>query len=195
MKVLAYSACLAVLASGMLIAQNSKPASDPSNSTNASPQAQQNPSASDQSSAATRGARHKTRHQQNSVPDTTIQDQQTSTTSTTGVAGENNTPSSSRSMGTTGRAPGTVGQAPAGNSGAISPQTGTSTDQQPNTSTSPSTPPPQAASTSPGVRAAATHTPDPGTCMNPAAVDNGQTAGSASAAGTTAAPRLDPRCE
>jgi cytoskeletal protein RodZ len=43
--------------------------------------------------------------------------------------------------------------------------------QQPNSSSSPSSPQPQAYPTqTPAARAAATHTPDPGTCMNPAAL-------------------------
>jgi hypothetical protein len=42
-------------------------------------------------------------------------------------------------------------------------------DQQPASSTTPSSP--QLLTQTPAARAAATHTPDPGTCMNPAALE------------------------
>ena len=44
--------------------------------------------------------------------------------------------------------------------------------------------------TAPAARAVATHTPDPGTCMNPAAFDNGQTA-----SGEAVVPRTGPGCQ
>jgi hypothetical protein len=78
-------------------------------------------------------------------------------------------------MGTTGSTPGTdEPAAPKTRHSGTTPDSGTSTDQQPNSTSNPSSPPPQASMfQTPAQRAVATHTPDPGTCMNPAAFDNG----------------------
>jgi len=85
-------------------------------------------------------------------------------------------------MGTTGNTPATQEPTPPG----TRPLTGTATDQQPNPSTNPSSPSPAAVLLQvPAARAAATHTPDPGTCMNPAALQTGR--------GTQ--PRPGPGCE
>ena len=180
MTKLLYLAAMALLGLGLTMAQNSSPPSDASNSSH-SAQTQQNTTpgtANSQNSteynpsqSQQRGAGH--HRQQKGVPDTTIHDQQGSTTSTTGPAGENNTASPNSRMGTTGSTP-TPDTEPA-NPGASTPQGGTPTDQQPNASSPPSTQNPHLVmKDTPGARAMATHTPDPGTCMNPVAVDSGQ---------------------
>jgi hypothetical protein len=77
-------------------------------------------------------------------------------------------------MGTTGGTPGTENSTPP-NNGSPSPQTGSTTDQQPNSSSSPTTPTPHLVmNQTPAGRALTTHTPDPGTCMNPVALQTGQ---------------------
>ena len=74
-----------------------------------------------------------------------------------------------------------------GHSGASKPQRGPSPDQQAIPLSNPSSAPPQPyVDQTPAVRSVATHTPDPGTCMNPAAL---QTAEDGSQ------PRLSPHCD
>ena len=177
---LAYLTAMALLGIGLTVGQNTRPSSDQSNSSNGSAQTQSGTMGGDQNSPEQNGSKLPARRgdkkgapSQSSVPDPTIQDQQSSTTSTTGAAGQENTPPSKSTMGTTGstEAPDETQQ---GNLGATKPQTGTP-DQQPNPSANPSTPPPHAELLqTPAARAVATHTPDPGTCMNPAALQTGQ---------------------
>jgi hypothetical protein len=175
MKKLVYLAAMAILGLGLTMAQNASTPSDPSNSSksaqtgtpavNATP----NSGAPDQTAPAKNGHR-----QQGNVPDTTVRDQQGSTTSTTGASGQSDSRPSNSTMGTTGSTPGTENSTPPDN-GSSDPQTGTTTDQQPNSSSSPTTPTPHLVmNQTPAARAVATHTPDPGTCMNPAAVQTGQ---------------------
>jgi len=180
MKGLTYFAAMAILAAALMFAQSSTPSSDPSNSSNSSAQSQNgqngstNAGTSKQTSRHASGARTQVPSSQNAFPDTTIRDQQSGTTSTTGLSGQTNQPSAS-TMGTTGSTPGTGDQTPQRDTGANTPPTGTSTDQPPNSSTSPNSAPPQAyLNQTPAVRAVATHTPDPGTCMNPAALQTAQ---------------------
>ena len=189
MKGLTYFAAMAVLAAALIFAQSSTPSSDASNSSHSSAQSQNGSAgtgASNQNSCHANADRTQDPSSQNSLPDATIRDQQSSTTSTTGVSGQTNQPSTS-TMGTTGSTPGTADRTPERNIGADTPQTGTSTDQQPNSSTNPSSAPPQAYhNQTPAVRAVATHTPDPGTCMNPAALQTAQDGSQ---------PRLGSRCD
>ena len=171
MKGLTYFAVVMALFAALIFAQSSTSTpSDQSNSAKPSAQSQKETPNSDTSSRPSRdpnGARMHDHQSNNSVPDTTVRDQQRSTTSTTGATGQDNAQPSTSTMGTTGRTP-----------AANEPSTTTPpSDQQPNTSTNPSSPQPQAyLMQTPAARAAATHTPDPGTCMNPAALqtsDNG----------------------
>lgn len=174
MTKIVYLAAMALLGLGLTMAQNTSPASDSSNSSKpAQTQSGTATPGSADSSHANRKvpARHRSQQdQEQKVPDTTVRDQQSSTTSTTGVSGENKSQPSKSTMGTTGSTPATEENRQA------EPQNGPPTDQQPNSSSSPTTPaPPQMVMNStPAARAAATHTPDPGTCMNPAAMGNGQ---------------------
>jgi hypothetical protein len=172
---LAYLAAMALLGIGLTMAQNtnSNPSSDPSNSSNHSVQAQSSTSAGAGEQLPSKGSRHyrTAADSQADVPNT-VQDQQNSTTSTTGVSGQtHHQPSSAMS---------TPDSAAQGNQRSTVPQNDAPVDQQPNSSNSPGSNPPHAALTQgPVARAAATHTPDPGTCMNPAALQpaqaNGQT--------------------
>jgi hypothetical protein len=178
MTKLTYLAAMTLLGLGLTMAQQH--ASTPSDSSNSStpsavPQKGTTPnkatstSGTDQNSPA-----NNQRIPKSSVPDTTVRDQQRSTTSTTDASGQTDSRPSTSTMGTTGSTPGTEDAAPA-NNGSSDPQTGTSTDQQPNSSSSPATPAPHLVmNQTPGARAVATHTPDPGTCMSPAAMDAGQ---------------------
>jgi hypothetical protein len=186
---LTYFAAMAVLMAALIFGQSSTPSSDAGNSSHSSTQSQNGSAGTSADQNTHRDTHHgaKPRSQEN-VPNTTVNDQQSSTTSRTGVAGQNNTRPSTSTMGTTGKTPATSDQAPPKNNGATTPQSGTPTDQQPNSPSSPSSPPPQATMyMSPAARAAATHVPDPGTCMNPVAFDNGQNTG--------APPRPGPNCE
>lgn len=190
MTKLLYLATMALLGLGLTMAQSSSPASDSSNSSKAA-QSQSSPDSNGAPGKSSRTDHTSTspnkRRSQQPVLDTTVQDQQNSTTSTTGASGqENQRPSTSR-MGTTGSTPETDNTAPAGNP-ATTPQNGMPPDQQPNSSSSPSTPTPHLVmNATPGARAVATHTPDPGTCMNPASLQNGQDA--------TSAQRPSPNCD
>jgi len=170
MNTVAYLTTMALLGIGLNLAQqNAKPSSDPSNFSNASAQEQSGPSTAGASEQAPSGApnHHHRDRKQSSVPDATVRDQQSSTTSTTGISGQDNAQPSTSTMGTTGSTPGSSDQPPQGNTGAATPQTGTPPDQQPNFS-----PTPQATLIQgPAARAVATHSPDPGTCMDPAALE------------------------
>ena|SRR5579871_953010 len=159
---------MALLGIGLILAQNS---SDPSNSSNPSVQPQssatQQKDEGQAGSSVSKHHRNRDASSQPDVPDTTMEDRQSSTTSTTGVSGQNETPSADTKMGTTGSSPAN----PEPKQPAVNPQNGTSPDQQPNSSTGPETSAPHAQLLrTPAARAGATHTPDPGTCMNPAAL-------------------------
>lgn len=160
MKGLTYFAAMMALFAAMIFAQSATtPPSDQSNSTKSSQS--QSDTNSDPSKHSHDSGRMHDRQPNAGIPDTTVRDRQQSTTSTTGVSGQNNDQPSNSTMGTTGRTP-----------GASEPSTATPpSDQQPNSSTNPSSPQPHAyLIQTPAARAAATHTPDPGTCMNPAAL-------------------------
>ena len=180
MQGLTFFATAMVLFAAMIFGQSAPSTpSDQSNSSKSSAQSQ-NQTNSDSSGRATgdkNRSRMHDRQSDSSVPDTTVRDQQHSTTSTTGVSGQNDAQPSPSTMGTTGRTP-----------AANEPSTTTPpSDQQPNSSTSPSTLQPQAYLTQmPATRAAATHTPDPGTCMNPAALQTAENG---------AQPRPGPHCD
>jgi hypothetical protein len=176
---LALLVAMALLGIGLILAQNTqstKPSSDPSNSSNPSVQPESSPAATQQNeedrapAPSAKPHRRRDASSQPDVPDTTIQDRQGSTTSTTGVSGQNEPPSANTKMGTAGSTP----AAPEQKQPAANPQNGTSPDQQPNSSTGAETTAPHAELLqTPVARAAATHTPDPGTCMNPAALQTG----------------------
>jgi hypothetical protein len=191
MTKLFYLAAMALLGLGLTMAQNASPASDPSNSSQQTP-AQNTTDNKGVSSKAGRAGRNSQStdkpRSQDSVPDTTIRDQQNGATSTPGTSGQNNEQPATPSMGTTGSTPGAENPAPEDRRSA-EPQGGSSTDQQPNSSSSPSTSTPHnmAMNTTPGARAMATHAPDPGTCMNPASLGTAQDPG--------AAPRPSPNCD
>jgi hypothetical protein len=172
MKRLAYLTAMALLGIGLTLAQNTqntKPSSDPSNSSNNANQAQSATSQTGDNSATAPGAnrRHKQKPSQSAVPDPTVRDQQSSTNSANDASGQKSNQASPSTMGTTGSTP-----APEEKQPATIPQNGTSPDQQPNSTTGPDTATPRAQLLpTPAARAAATHTPDPGTCMNPAAME------------------------
>jgi hypothetical protein len=175
MKKLVYLGAMAILGLSLTMAQN---ASTPSDSSNSSKSAQTGSAPSDGASnsgtadptAPTATGKTSRRQHGNNLPDTTVRDQQGSTTSTTGASGQSDSRPSTSTMGTTGRTPGTEKAAPE-DKGSANPQSGTSTDQQPNSSSSPTTPTPHLVmNETPAARAVATHSPDPGTCMNPAVV-------------------------
>jgi hypothetical protein len=177
MNKLGYLSAIILLTCGMAFAQSSAPSTDPSNSDKTSGQIQNGTSTPNTPGQAAGGPaknpKTKTDASQDAVPDTTIDDQHNSTTSTTDVGAQNDRRSrSSNKMGTTGSTPGTADETPKGNKTATPPPSGSPTDQQPNSSTNPGTPPPHAMNMTPGARAVATHTPDPGTCMNSAALEN-----------------------
>jgi hypothetical protein len=180
MTKLFYLAAMALLGLGLTVAQSTSPASDSSNSS----QQTQTQNTTDNKGTSSKPGRkdHTTQskdkqNSQESVPDTTIRDQQSSPPSTSGASGQNNTNEqpATRNMGTTGSTPGVENPAPEDRRGA-EPQSGSSTDQQPNSSSNPegSTPHNMAMNTTPAARAMASHTPDPGTCMNPASLATGQ---------------------
>jgi len=175
MKRFGYLATLTILASGMMLAQTTAPSSDTSNSSNPAAQAQNqqdNGTAQPKTGANTGSS---TTAPNPAMPSTTINDQQSSTTSTTGVT-EQNPEQPSSTIGTTGSTPPSPPQSNPENPSPSVPQTSTSPDQQPNASSSPAVNPPQATTSSGtsgqtnGARAGATHTPDPGSRMNPKAV-------------------------
>jgi hypothetical protein len=177
MNRLAYLTVMALLGIGLTMAQSTKPNSDPSNSSNSSTQSQGSTSTTgDSEQAPARTPRHhRTADAQSNVPDTTVQDRQNSATSTTGVSGQNENQPSTSTMGTTGSSAAAPDSSQRGNTGATIPQNATPPDQQPNSTTDPHSPQPQAALTpGPEARAVATHTPDPGTCMSPNAVETAQ---------------------
>ncbi len=174
MEKLVYLGAMAILGLSLTMAQN---AATPSDSSNSSRSAQTGTASSNDTSnsgtadptAPTASGKPSRRQHGNSLPDTTVRDQQGSTTSTTGASGQSDSRPSTSTMGTTGRTPGTENAAPQ-DKGNSSSQSGASTDQQPNSS-SPATPTPHLVMNEmPAARAVATHTPDPGTCMNPTAV-------------------------
>lgn len=174
MTKLAYLTAMALLGIGMTLAQSAqstKPSSDQSNSSTASGQVQSGSSSTDEVQPAPHRHHRKGEPSQSNVPDTTVRDQQSSTTSTTGAAGQDNSQAPTSKMGTTGNTPAAGERAPEDKRQTV-PQNASPTDQQPNTTSSPSAPSPQARLLqTPGARAAATHTPDAGTCMNPAALE------------------------
>lgn len=184
MTKLFYLAAVGLLGLGLTMAQSTSPASDPSNSS----QQTQTQNATHRKGASAKPGRTGDDSQsrdkqgsQNSVPDTTIRDQQSATSSKTGAEQNNNNEQPATSnMGTTGSTPGAENPAAEDRRGS-EPQSGSSTDQQPNSSSSPgtSTPHNMAMNGTPAARAMATHTPDPGTCMNPASLATGQDAGAA----------------
>ena len=177
MTKLLYLAAMALLGLGLTVAQNTSPQSDTSNSSKtAQTQNSTTPNRAKPTPGHTDpGTTNQSRPSENATPNTTVQDQQNSTTSTTGATGQNDTQPSTSTMGTTGSTAEPESSEPA-NKGATVPQNGTTPDQQPNSSTNP-TPTPhlvmksQNLNSTPAARAIATHTPDPGTCMNPAALD------------------------
>ncbi len=190
MTKLVYLAAMALLGLGLTMAQTSTPASDPSNSskpTQTQNGAESNSGAADSSQTTGKPSarhQHQANRRQDKVPDPTVRDQQSSTTSTTGASGQNNGTPSTSNRGTTGTNPEPENTPPANRTGE---QPGAEpTDQQPNSSSPPSQPH-LVMNSSPGARAAATHSPDPGTCMNPAALDAG-------ANGATLPPRK-PNCD
>ena len=190
MTKLAYLAAMALLGIGMTLsplcanngrdggpetlaqnAQSTKPSADQSNSSSPAGQAQSGSSSTDDSQATPQRHHRKGEPSQSAVPDTAVRDRQNSTTSTTGAAGQDNSQAPTSKMGTTGDTPATGERAPEDKRQTV-PQNASPTDQQPNTTSSPSAPSPQARLLqTPGARATATHTPDAGTCMNPAALE------------------------
>ncbi len=184
---LTYFAALAVLFAAMIFGQSStsNPSSDPSNSSkSAQTQSSTNTDQSGQNSHTTKGAKTPGQESQSGVPDTTVRDQQRSTTSTTGASGQNNQPPSTSTMGTS--STGSDKMEGTEQEPSTQPQLNTPADQQPNSSTNPSSTPQAYLIQTPAARAVATHTPDPGTCMNPAAL---QTASDGSQ------PQLSPNCK
>jgi len=178
---LVYLTAMALLGIGLTVGQNTRPSSDPSNSSNPSAQTQRPEAGNDTANQSSANSVHrrpqKGARSQSEVPSPTIRDQQNSTTSTTGVTGREAEPAPS-TMGTTGGTPGTADQNVRGNGNAVTPQNGTPTEQQPNATTNPGPTPRHAElMQTPASRAVATHTPDPGTCMNPAAIESGQSSG------------------
>lgn len=171
MTKLAYLAAMALLGLGLTAAQNSSTPSDSSNSSKPS----QNGAATGTSKSGVPDQAptgNKKSRRQTGLPDTTVRDHPSSTPSTTGASGQSDTQPSNSTMGTSGSTPGTDNPQPSDN-GASTPQSGSPTDQQPNSSSSPIAPNSHLMNKTPGARAMATHTPDPGTCMNPA-VQTGQ---------------------
>ena len=176
MTKLVYLAAMALLGLGLTMAQSGTPASDPSNSS------QPNHAQSDKSTSHSgKPSGHKRQPQDQSqesrpeqkLPDPTVQDQPSGANPTTGASGQNNSTPSNSTMGTTGSNPEPEKTRPANTTG--DQPSGDSTDQQPNTSSPPS-PHNMAMNTTPAARAMATHSPDPGTCMNPAALDSASSA-------------------
>ena len=174
MKRMIYLTAMALLAIGLMLAQNTqstKPSSDPSNSSNASNQAQSDTATpkhgeNDQIDTPSVKRHGPGESSKEAVPNPTIHDQQNNAGSAGDASGQNNSQPSPSTMGTTGSTPSTQDE----KQPAATPQNAIPPDQQPNSSTS--TAPPHAALLStPVARAAATHTPDPGTCMNPAALE------------------------
>lgn len=188
MNRLALLTAMALLGIGLTLAQNTqstKPLSDQSNSSNVSQQSQSSEPMTltkDQNAGALpnhqAGQQGKGDPAHSGLPDTAVRDEQNNTTSTTGAAGQDNQQPSPNTMGTTGSTP----EASEPPQPQATPQTGASPDQQPNPSTQPDATTPHAALLqTPAARAVATHTPDPGTCMNPASLQT-------SADGTAAPP-------
>jgi hypothetical protein len=174
MTKLAYLMAMALLGIGLTLAQSAqstKPSSDQSNSSTPAGQAPSGSSSPDEAQPAPHRHHRKGEPSQSNVPDTTVRDQQSSTTWTTGVAGQDSSQAPTSKMGTTGDTPATGERSPEDKRQTV-PQNANPTDQQPNTTSSPNAPSPQARLLqTPGARAAATHTPDAGTCMNPAALE------------------------
>lgn len=168
---------MALLGLGLTMAQSGTPASDSSNSSQPN-QAQNDKSTSNSGKPATHKRQQadesKEQRREQKLPDPTVQDQPNGTTSTTGAADENNSTPSLSTMGTTGSNPEPEKAPPANRTGEQ--PGGDSTDQQPNSSSPPS-PHHVAMNSTPAARAMATHSPDPGTCMNPAALDSAQVNG------------------
>ncbi len=178
MKRLAYLTAMALLGIGLTLAQNTtqstKPSSDPSNSSNNASQAQSDNSTTqrsekdqiDKPGAKQHGSGESSK---DAVPNPTINDQQSNASSASDASGQKTGQPSPSTMGTTGSTPPAQDdkQPPA------EPANATPPDQQPNSSTGPGTASPHAELLqTPAARAVATHTPDPGTCMNPAALES-----------------------
>jgi hypothetical protein len=199
MKKFAYLASLLMLGSGLMVAQTAKPESDSSNATQAQPQSKRTtspaktPGSSGSNSGAASGSDRTSPDSTAAPPDTTVRDQQSSTTDTTGTTRDSATQPQS-TMGTTGNTPATKDQNPPKKHEGTLPSDGNGSapvDQQRNSSSSPS---PQARRATPDdaplptssivgdavARTAfmttapqrAPHTPDPGTQMNPQALQN-----------------------
>jgi hypothetical protein len=177
MKRLAYLTAMALLGIGLTLAQNTqstKPSSDPSNSSNNTNQAQSDNATpqqgeKDQIDAPSAKRRGSSESSKDAVPNPTVQDQQNDSNSAGDASGQKTNQPSPSTMGTTGSTPPSADdkQPPASEPGATPPP-----DQQPNSSTGPGTVSPHAAlMQTPMARAVATHTPDPGTCMNPEALE------------------------
>jgi hypothetical protein len=177
MTKLIYLAAMALLGLGLTMAQSTSAPSDSSNSSKAkqsqsatTPAGKTAPPNTTEPNLPSKGKQNT----QEGAPDTTIRDRQNSTTSTTGASGQSETHPPDSTMGTTGTTPGADTSQSGAKSGS-NPQSGSSPDQQPNSSTTPSAPTPHLVmNDTPGARAMATHTPDPGTCMSPAALEAGQ---------------------
>ncbi len=177
MKRMAYLTAMALLGIGLTLAQNTqstKPSSDPSNSSNNASQAQSDNSTPQQGEKDPMDAPTAKRHgsgatSRSAVPDPTVQDQQSGADSANDASGQKTSQPSPSTMGTTGSTP----AMPDEKQPATTPQNDTSPDQQPNSTTGPDTATPHAQLLqTPSARAVATHTPDPGTCMNPAALES-----------------------
>ena len=186
MKRMIYLTAMALLGIGLTVAQNpqsTRPSSDPSNSSNPSNQAQSDTSVPQHGETDQIDTPNAKRHgsgesSPGAVPNPAIQDQQNGSNSAGDASGQNNGQPSPSTMGTTGSTPPTQDD----KQPAATPQDGTPPDQQPDSSTGAASPHAELLP-APAARAVATHTPDPGTCMNPASVET-----TADASGSVAAP-------
>lgn len=194
-----YLLAMALLGLGLTLAQNTTPASDQSNSSHNHPQSQSTttlPSTGAQvpdSPSTTMPGKAEREHK--GVPNATVEDKQSCTTSTTGVGGQTPGTPSSSTMGTTSNSNAPQGE-PVPDKGLErkqqqqTPAAEPPADQQPNPSTAPDKPQAHLVlEQTPAARAMSTHTPDPGTCMNPAAMQTTQ------AADGTTTPARTPNCE
>src|ERR1700678_3618464 len=146
MNRLAYLTVMALLGIGLTLAQSTKPNSDPSNSSNSSTQSQGSTSTTgdtEQAPAST-PRHHRTADSQSNVPDTTVQDRQNSTTSTTGASGQNENQPSPSTMGTPGGSRAAPHQSQSATPAATIAHNSTPPFQQPNSTTDPRSPHPQA---------------------------------------------------
>ena len=171
MKGLTYFAAIAMLLAALIFAQSSSstPNSDPQ-------QLQQNPvthpAAKPDTNPAPEPEHRRGARGSKDLPNTAVEDRQPSTTATTGAGQAEESGRSTPPMGTTGSTPGAEEQPQKRNQGGTTPDAGTPVEQQPNPSSNPDSTPPQAyVNMTPAARAVATHSPDPGSCMNPAALE------------------------